>query len=163
MKLKGIFSKLNKSKILPPQTASPTMNPVSNADHALSPQNTFLVPSQLHQYNPPTSTFGHPITTKHPNSIRLLLQYPNGISSNDDCFEFKLYLKQMKSLLDVDIIAMSETNINWKDYQVYKHTTQHRKTTYVHSHHVPSCSSKSFDTAYQPGGCSLTLCSNITG
>ena len=138
------------------------MSVLSNPDNTFSPSNLFLVPSQVSQ--PPTlsPTFGHPITSKPSTSIQVLLQNPNGISSTDECFEFKLYLEQMKSL-DVNIIAMSETNINWKDYSVYKNTTQHHKTTFVHSHHIPSCSTKSFDTPYQPGGCSITLCDNTTG
>ena len=66
-------------------------------------------------------------------------------------------------VLNVDIIALSKTNINWKNYNVYKHILQHRKTTFLHSHHITSSSSKTFDTPYQPGGCSLTLCEHTTG
>ena len=138
------------------------MNHLSNADNTLSHDITSLVPSQLPQPTPSPQPFGHPITSKHPSSPRILLQNPNGISSNDDCFQYKLYMEQMKSL-DVDIIALSETNINWKHYQVYKHIQLHRKTTFTHSFHIGSSSSKTFDTPYQPGGCSLTLCDHTSG
>ena len=138
------------------------MNPSSNDDNTLSPHNTFLVPSQLSQPSPSTKLFGDPVTTKLPTSLRLLLQNPNGITSDDDCFQYKLYLEQMKSL-EVDIVALAETNLNWRSYTVFKNVQRHRHTTFSHSLQVSSSSTKTFDTSYQPGGCSLTLCEHITG
>ena len=123
-----------------------------STNNSSSPQDHHIHPTIL----------GQPITIKHPDSVRLLLQNPNGISSEDDCFQYKLYMEQMKSL-DVDIVALSETNINWRNYNVYKNIQEHRKTTFIHSHHIVSSSTKTFDTPYQPGGCSLTLCKHTTG
>ena len=114
----------------------------------------------IHTYN--QELFGNPILQKSNTALRILLQNPNGISYEDECFEFKLYLEQMKSL-QVDVIALSETNINWRDYSVYKHTTHHWKTTFIHSQHIPSSSTRTFNTPYQPGGCSITLCEHPTG
>ena len=138
------------------------MNPLSNDDATFSPNNTFLVPSQLDQPSPSTKTFCNPIISKLPTSVCLLLQNPNGINSDDDCFQYKLYLEQMKSL-DVDIVSLTETNINWQSYYVYKNIQHHLKTTVAHSLQVSSSSTNMFDTPYQPSGCSTTLCKHVTG
>ena len=141
------------------------MNPPNNNTTNDSNHNYPLLPTTTSQLHHPTDCnhlFGHPLPQKSHTSIRILLQNPNGISHDDECFDFKLYMEQMNSLY-VDIIALSETNINWKDYSVYKHTSHHRKTTFVHSQHIPSSSARTFDTPYQPGGCSLTICNHVTG
>ena len=63
------------------------MNPLSNYNNTFAPSNIALIPSQIPQPPSPPQPFGHPITLKHPNSLQILLQNPNGISPDDDCFQ----------------------------------------------------------------------------
>ena len=74
---------------------------------------------------------GDSIYEKDPSSLRFVLQNPNGLSYQESCFEYQLCLTQMNSV-SADIIMLSETNLLWKDYNIHKHTTEHRRNLFTH-------------------------------
>lgn len=122
-----------------------------------SPREPTSIPSDF-----PNLPVGHSITSKQDHHFRIVLQNPNGISSQDECFEYRLCLQQM---LDVsaDMIMLSETNLDWRDYNVYKHTNQHRRSLLRHSKQLQSSSSVRFDSSYLPGGVATILANNTVG
>ena len=75
---------------------------------------------------------------------------------------YQLCLHQMHSV-SADIIMLLETNLLWKDYQVYKATTNHRRNIFTHSCQNGSYSKKPFHTPYQPVGTCSILTNKMVG
>ena len=140
-----------------------------------------LVPSQvirqsslLHNIHVPSPThlhsqarlhnhlIGNNITSKQHENIRIVLQNPNGISSEHNFFEYQLLLENMKSV-DSDIVLLPETNLCWNRYDVVMATTKHRKNTFRFSKQVTSNSQRSYSNAYQPGGTASIVTNNVVG
>ena len=105
---------------------------------------------------------GDSIYEKDPSSLRFVLQNPNGLSYQESCFEYQLCLAQMNSV-SADVIMLSETNLLWKDYNIHKHTTEHRRNLHTHSRQNTSFSAKHYGTPYQPGGTCSILTNAIVG
>ena len=105
---------------------------------------------------------GHPITTKTAQHIRLVLQNPNGISSENNFFEYQLLLHHMKSV-DTDIILLPETNLCWSRYNVISSTNKHRKHVFHFSKQSTSNSQRSYESSYQPGGTASIITNNVVG
>ena len=105
---------------------------------------------------------GDSIYEKDPSSLRFVLQNPNGLSYQESCFEYELCLAQMNSV-SADVIMLSETNLFWKDYNIHKHTTEHRRNLHTHSRQNTSFSAKYYGTPYQPGGTCSILTDAIVG
>ena len=105
---------------------------------------------------------GHPITTKTAQHIRLVLQNPNGISSENNFFEYQLLLHHMKSV-DTDIILLPETNLCWSRYNVISSTNKHRKHVFHFSKQSTSNSQRSYESTYQPGGTAMIITNNVVG
>ena len=147
----------------------------------MSNSTTSLIPSQIPRYPNSSSPIhipspthlqphaaqanhivGHDITTKTPDNIRLILQNPNGVSSENNYFEYQLLLHNMKSV-DSDIILLPETNLCWSRYNVIMPTTKHRKNLFRFSKQVTSNSQRSYNTPYQPGGTATIITNNVVG
>ena len=157
-------------------------SPSNSADNHTNPSNNrslhTLIPSQVHinhQRNnqPPQSHphhshehhnthIGNPITNKHNHNIRIVLQNPNGISPDNDFFDYHLYLENMKSISS-DIILFTETNLKWNDYNVFKHTTEIRCNVFRFSKQITSSSSIAYDSLYQPGGTCSIITNDMVG
>lgn len=99
---------------------------------------------------------GDSIEVKSPDHCRILLQNPNGLSYDNECFEYLLCLQNLRDSAS-DILLLSETNLDWKNYQVYKQTSAHRRSVFQHSKQVHASSPVRFDTPYQPGGVATLL------
>ena len=95
---------------------------------------------------------------KDPKHLRIILQNPNGISPENDLFEYEYCLQQMHSLC-ADVILLPESNLFWPTYSIQKSMNNHRRNIHRHSKQITSCSTKSYGSVYQPGG----TCSIITG
>ena len=131
----------------------------SQPTHASDPRSptVILSPASLQNH-----ILGDPITSKHPDSIRFVLQNPNGISTNESCFEYQLCLHQMNSVF-ADIILLPETNLLWKDYTIFNATTNYHRNLFTHSRQNTSFSSRHYDSPYQPGGTCSILANGIVG
>ena len=62
-----------------------------------------------------------------------------------------------------DIILLSETNLQWQDYQIYQKTNTIRKNVFQFSRQITSSSSIQYDTTYQPGGTCSILVNKMVG
>ena len=105
---------------------------------------------------------GDDIIDKDPSHLRIILQNPNGISCENDMFEYQYCLHQMHSLC-ADVILLPETNLYWPIYSIQKSMSDHRKNLHRYSKQVSSCSSLSYKTPYQPGGTCSIMTGNSTG
>ena len=135
-----------------------------------------LIPSQVRQpHTSSTSTessqsstsaspplFGDSPQIKSPNSIRLILQNPNGISHYNECFEYHTCIDQMQENL-ADIICLTETNIQWNSYKITNQCRKYRQNIFNHSKQISSHSSKTYNSPYQPGGTCTILCNHLVG
>ena len=119
---------------------------------------TALLSPAIEQNHP----IGDNISEKDPSSLRFVLQNPNGLSYNEGCFEYQLCLEQMNSV-SADVILLSETNLLWKDYNVFKQTTDHRRNLFSHSRQNTCFSAKHYGSPYQPGGTCSVLMNSIVG
>lgn len=114
---------------------------------------------------PPNSTnspVGDLITNKSIHHCRVLLQNPNGLSYDNECFEYLTCLQNMHDC-SCDIILLSETNLDWKNYRVFKQTSNHRRSVFKFSKQIHASSSLRFDTPYQPGGVATLLTQDTVG
>lgn len=110
------------------------------------------IPSPAADHNIP---IGDPIQDKNPKHIRVVLQNPNGLSAEDNLYEYLSCLYAMHTAC-ADVILLPETNLHWSNYAVQQATYQHRMQLFHHSKQQTSCSSRVYDNAYQPGGtCSI--------
>ena len=109
-----------------------------------------------------TSHIGDTIHHKHNNHFRLVLQNPNGFSSENDHFSYQLCLHNMQSI-SADIILLPETNIQWNDYSVAAVTSRHRRDTFSFSKQISSNSTQIYDSTYQPGGTCSILVDKMVG
>ena len=112
----------------------------------------------LHQASVYNQNIGDDMIQKDPKHLRIILQNPNGISPENDLFEYEYCLQQMHSLC-ADVILLPESNLFWPTYSIQKSMSNHRRNIHRHSKQITSCSTKSYGSVYQPGG----TCSIITG
>ena len=84
----------------------------------------------------------HDISSKEHEHIRIVLQNPNGISCENNFFEYQLLLEHMRSV-DSDIILLPETNLCWSQNNVIMSTTKHQKNIFQFSKQVTSNSKRS--------------------
>ena len=65
--------------------------------------------------------------------------------------------------VSADVILLSETNLLWKDYNVFKQTSDHRRNLFSHPRQNTSFSTKHYGSPYQPGGTCSVLTNSIVG
>ena len=112
---------------------------------------------------PPTlsdSPVGDSIHDKPNNTTRIVLQNPNGFSTENQLFEYQLCLDHMASA-SADIILLPETNLCWSHYHIIQQTTTHRKNKFRFSKQVTSNSNQVYETSYQPGGTASLLTGDL--
>ena len=140
-------------------TSTPSHQPHTSTPSHRDPRSptTILSPAIRHNQN-----IGDSVLTKDPQSIRFVLQNPNGLSYHESCFEYQLCLEQMKSI-SADVIMLPKTHLLWKDYQVFKQTTDHRRNIFDHSCQNTSSSKGHYNSPYQPGGTCSIITDSIVG
>lgn len=132
---------------------------MSSVSSSPSPRSPTVINPSLQATN---FSIGDSIDEKHENHCRVTLQNPNGLSYEHDCFEYLLCLQHMSDV-STDIFLLSETNLDWRSYQVYKSLSQHRRSLFQHSKQVTASSSIRFSTPYQPGGVATILKDHTVG
>ena len=70
--------------------------------------------------------------------------------------EFELYLSDLHSK-NVDVLGLSETNVNWKDFQVKANITNNFKQIYIRYFLIGSSSNEEVRHEHKPGGAALLL------
>jgi len=95
--------------------------------------------------------WGHVMERIDPNeTLRVVLQNPNGISPHFSFSDFLFSLHVCENI-GVGVLAMPETNLDWKPSQIastkrcFKRNWQHSSMQYSHS-------AEEFDNSYKPGG-----------
>jgi len=87
---------------------------------------------------------------------RIWYQNVNGISAKDDMSDAS-WIAQFAEDHDIDIMALSETNISWNNPNVKRHFMSRIKQVWPIVNILTAASTELRDTTYQPGGVSLIL------
>jgi hypothetical protein len=112
----------------------------------------------------PTSTnlpIGNLITSKLPTSFRLFLKNVNGIYKANSRDEWKI-ISKYASTLKLDVVCMTETNLNWNKKLQYNAQSLSQRTTKNCQLSVSSNNTNRFGY-YQPGGSATAILGNASG
>ena len=106
--------------------------------------------------------FGDPLTTNKPrDTIRLFLKNINGIKNYNSWAAFDNACEYLHSL-NVDIIGITETNINWNE-KIRSDTRQKLQKHYQTALISTSSSTDPTKSYYQPGGTTTIITNQYTG
>jgi len=108
---------------------------------------------------PPLGHWGDPMANIADDTIRILYQNVNGLSTSSSVYEeVKLNIVRLGSHLT----TMSETNLNWQNHKTrdtWESTLQREYADMLFSH--SSCNEGSSTTSYQRGGTSMVCNSRL--
>jgi hypothetical protein len=104
---------------------------------------------------------GNLITSKLPTSFRLFLKNVNGIYKANSREEWKIFSKHA-STLKLDVVCMTETNLNWNQKLQYNAQSLSQRNTKNCQLSVSSNNTNGFGY-YQPGGTATAILGNATG
>lgn len=96
--------------------------------------------------------FGHDMETiDNVNTVRVLLQNPNGIHPHTDNKELEASLRTCHSQC-ISILGLSETNVDWNRHTFFEGMRESIKKHWDGSVIQPSTSTEKFKEGYKPGG-----------
>jgi hypothetical protein len=116
------------------------------------------------QLNKPPSTnlpVGNLVTSKAPTSFRLFLKNVNGIYKANSWEEWKIFSKHA-STLKLDVVCMTETNLNWNAKLQHSAQSLAQRTVKNCQMSTSSNITRGFGY-YQPGGTTASIMGNATG
>ena len=99
---------------------------------------------------------------KSPNTVRILLQNPDGLAATNQFRKFELLCQNAISH-SVDLICLPETCIDWKQPQAIQTCRTILRKYCPVSRMYTSCSSVPAPRSYLPGGTAAIAFNNITG
>ncbi len=105
---------------------------------------------------------GQPITTKTPNTFRLLSQNINGISPSHRFNKWHEIL-QSTVMHEIDFLGLCETNLEWRHTHVQTHVPPITKKFFRHSCLHTATSSVKFERTFKPGGTASLITNEWTG
>ena len=108
------------------------------------------------------NTIGHPLTNKSHITFRILGQNVNGISPRN---KFTKWQELLQSTVthEVDLLCLSETNLEWRHPHVHERLATITKQFFRHSRLSTSSSSIKFERMFKPGGTAALLTNEWTG
>ena len=129
----------------------------STDDNTNNPQ---IHPEPTHNHL--QTPIGNNISTKPDNTLRLVAQNINGIPTSH---EFSKWKETLQSTIthDIDVLCLSETNLEWKHSRVAPEIETITKRFFRSSRLTTASSSVKFDRPFKPGGVASLVTNEWTG
>ena len=108
------------------------------------------------------NTIGDPLQAKETQTFRILGQNINGISPRHNFNKWREIL-QSTITHEVDLLCLSETNLEWRHPHVSERMTTITKHFFRHSRLTTASSSIRFERMFKPGGVAALLTNEWTG
>ncbi len=113
--------------------------------------------------NPLSEAWGHPLTTKKPNTIRLLLQNTGGINLYVSGSAKLAALHKFMQEAQVDLAALTKCNVAWHKVDHSLHPSEQTKFWWENAHWSMSNNHQDPHAArYQPGGTGIVVVNQLS-
>ena len=108
------------------------------------------------------NTIGDTLHNKETTTFRILGQNANGISPRNNFSKWNEIL-QSTITHDVDVLCLSETNVEWRHHHVSARLEAITKKFFRHSRLTTASSSIKFERMFKPGGTATLITNEWTG